>query len=147
MALRHFGLSGAASPLDSERDQNFRLAVGDEAWILKIVNASEPAVESAFQTALLDHLARTAPDLAVPRLRKTLGGAVLGEVAGSAGERHAVRLVSWLQGRPLAETTRGPALFESLGAMLGRLDRALQGFIHPGALRSFDWDIRRAGDA
>lgn len=147
LALRHFSVSGVASPLDSERDQNFRLAVGEDAWILKIVNASEPDVESAFQTALLDHLARTAPRLAVPRLEKTLGGAVLGEVAGPSGERHAVRLVSWLQGRPLAEITRGPALFESLGAMLGRLDRALQGFIHPGALRSFDWDIRRAGDA
>ncbi|BCH29584.1 hypothetical protein MesoLjLc_15140 [Mesorhizobium sp. L-8-10] len=147
LALRHFGLDGMASPLDSERDQNFRLAVGDEAWILKIVNASEPDVESAFQTALLDHLARTAPGLAAPRLRKTLGGAVLGEVAGPSGARHALRLVSWLPGQPLAETTRGPALFESLGAMLGRLDRALQGFIHPGALRSFDWDIRRAGDS
>jgi 4-aminobutyrate aminotransferase-like enzyme/Ser/Thr protein kinase RdoA (MazF antagonist) len=147
LALAHFGLAGIVDPLDSERDQNFRLDAGDEVWILKIVNASEPAAESEFQTALLDHLQRTSPDLAVPRLRKTPGGAALGHAAGANGERHALRLVSWLPGQPLAETKRTPALLESLGATLGRLDRALQGFIHPGALRSFDWDIRRAGDA
>lgn len=147
LALAHFGLTGIVGPLDSERDQNFRLDAGDEVWILKIVNASEPAAESEFQVALLDHLQRTAPDLAMPRLGKTLGGAALGHAAGADGERHALRLVSWLPGQPLAETKRVPALFESLGATLGRLDRALQGFIHPGALRSFDWDIRRAGDA
>jgi hypothetical protein len=29
--------------------------------------------------------------------------------------------------------------------MLGRFDAALKGFMHPGALRDLDWDIRKAG--
>ena len=148
LAARHFGVTGTVTPLDSERDQNFKLAAPDRSlWILKIVNASEPIVESEFQTALFDHLARNAPDLTVPRIRKTVDGASLAHVASAGGEDHALRMVSWLAGRPLAESQSTPALLESLGGALGQLDRALQGFIHPGALRSFDWDIRRAGDS
>ncbi|MEO5756733.1 MAG: phosphotransferase, partial [Mesorhizobium sp.] len=146
LADRHFGIGGSVTPLDSERDQNFKLTAADRSlWILKIVNASEPLVESEFQTALLAHLQRSRPDLAMPRLRKTSDGTALAHAAGVNGERHAVRLVSWLPGRPLAESSSTPALLESLGGALGRLDCALQGFIHPGALRSFDWDIRQAG--
>ena len=148
LAARHFGIAGTVAPLDSERDQNFKLMAADHsAWIFKIVNASEPRVESDFQAALFDHLERHSPDLAVPRLRKTGQGTSLAHARGPGGEEHALRLVSWLPGRPLAESETNPALLESLGGVLGRLDRALQGFIHPGALRSFDWDIRQAGGA
>ncbi|QPC90579.1 aminotransferase class III-fold pyridoxal phosphate-dependent enzyme [Mesorhizobium sp. INR15] len=146
LADRYFGIGGSVTPLDSERDLNFKLTAADRSlWILKIVNASEPLVESEFQTALLAHLQRSRPDLAMPRLRMTTEGTALAHVAGVSGERHAVRLVSWLPGRPLAESSSTPELLESLGGALGRLDCALQGFIHPGALRSFDWDIRQAG--
>ncbi|AWC25152.1 2,2-dialkylglycine decarboxylase [Aminobacter sp. MSH1] len=148
LAASHFGVAGRTSSLDSERDQNFKLTAAEGSlWILKIVNASEPASESEFQVALLDHLARTGADVAVPRLRLTQDGAALAHATGVAGEQHALRLVSWLPGMPLAEAARTPELLGNLGAALGRLDRALQGFIHPGALRSFDWDIRQAGAA
>ena len=148
LASTQFGVSGRVTTLDSERDQNFKLSADDGAqWILKIVNASEPASESEFQAALLDHLARTSPDVAAPRLKVSQNGTPLAEAANAAGERHALRLVSWLPGLPLAEVERTPELLANLGSALGRLDRALQGFIHPGALRSFDWDIRQAGAA
>lgn len=148
LAASHFGVSGRVTALDSERDQNFKLSAEDGAlWILKIVNASEPASESEFQVALLDHLARTSPDVVAPRLKISQNGTPLAEAAGVGSERHALRLVSWLPGLPLAEVERTPELLANLGSALGRLDRALQGFIHPGALRSFDWDIRQAGAA
>src|SRR5690606_40795639 len=60
---------------------------------------------------------------------------------------HALRVASWLPGTPLAEVLRTRMLMHNLGAALGELDRALQGFIHPGALRDFDWDLRHAGRA
>lgn len=145
LAVSHFGVSGSVGSLDSERDQNFRLTSEDGDWILKVVNASEPRGESEFQTALLDHLAGSGIDLAVPSLKKTLDNTSLAFAAANDGTRHALRLVSWLPGQPLAEADRSPEALDSLGRALGKLDRALQGFIHPGALRSFDWDIRRAG--
>ncbi|MGF7005572.1 aminotransferase class III-fold pyridoxal phosphate-dependent enzyme [Aminobacter sp. BE322] len=147
LAAGHFGIGGVATPLDSERDQNFRLMSAEGDWIFKIVNASEPRQESAFQVALLDHLASTSPSLGAPRLKRNRDGAWLAHAPATGGGEHALRLVSWLPGLPLAEAARTPALLENLGRALGRLDRALQGFIHPGALRSFDWDIRQAGAA
>ncbi|TGV81317.1 hypothetical protein EN801_033330, partial [Mesorhizobium sp. M00.F.Ca.ET.158.01.1.1] len=43
IATRHFGIAGSVTPLDSERDRNFKLTAPDQSlWILKIVNASEP---------------------------------------------------------------------------------------------------------
>ena len=147
LAREHFGVSGELSRLDSERDQNFRLVSDAGDWTFKIVNASEPATESAFQAALLDHLGAVAPDRALPRLRKAASGSTLATAEGPSGARHALRMVSWLSGKPLAESARTPDLLHSLGRMMGRMDRALQGFIHPGALRVLDWDIRRAGES
>jgi len=147
LAREHFGVDGELSRLDSERDQNFRLVSASGDWTFKIVNASEPALESEFQAALFDHLGAVAPELALPRLRKTVSGSTLATAEGASGARHVLRMVSWLPGKPLAESARTPEVLHSLGRMMGRMDRALQGFMHPGALRVFDWDIRRAGES
>ncbi len=148
LASEIFGVTGEASPLDSERDRNYRLKTETDAgWLLKIVNSTEPRVESEFQTALLHHLGRANPKLAVPRLKPSLSGDFLASAVASDGETHAVRLVGWLAGTPLAKVRRTPELIRSLGQSLGELDRALQGFIHPGALRDLDWDLRHAARA
>ena len=141
----HYGLSGTLSPLASERDQNFKVETAESTFILKVVNAAEPQVESDFQTAMLAHLGTHAGDLPVPHIRPTLSGESLARVTGSQGLDHRIRLVSWIEGRPLAETARSDAALNSLGHMLGRFDAALKGFMHPGALRDLDWDIRKAG--
>lgn len=143
---QHYGLSGTLSLLASERDQNFKVeAEGGAAYILKVVNAAEPEVESDFQTALLSHVATFAGDLPVPHIRPTLAGASLAETTSPHGVRHRLRLVSWVSGLPLAETGRSASALQSLGQMLGRFDASLKGFMHPGALRDLDWDIRNAG--
>lgn len=143
-----FGVTGSASPLDSERDCNYRIKTDTDAgWILKIVNASEPKVESEFQTALFNHLATSSSKLAVPYLKPSLSGDMLASATASDGENHAVRLVGWLPGTPMAEVTRTFELMRNLGRSLGELDHALQGFIHPGAVRELDWDLRHAGRA
>lgn len=143
-----FGISASASELDSERDCNFRLKTGAESdWILKIVNASEPNVESEFQTALLHHLSNANSKLTVPHLKPSLSGDMLASAVAGSGENHALRLVGWLPGTPLAQVTRTFDLMRNLGRSLGELDDALQGFIHPGALRDLDWDLRHAGRA
>ncbi len=144
----HWSLAGDLSPLESERDQNHRLDAEDGTrWTVKIVNASEPEAETDFQTAMLQHLAVCAPELPMPRLKLTSEGAARQIVCAPDGTRHAMRVVSWLEGVPLAETTREAGVVASLGALLGKTDKALRGFMHAGALRSFEWDIRLAGNA
>ena len=140
-----FNVTGTAAPLDGERDRNYRLQTGTGAgWILKVVNSTEPRVESEFQAAILSHLASYSPELTVPSLKKSLTGDFLASVVAPSGETHAVRMVSWLHGTPLAEVPRTFELMRSLGQSFGDIDRALQGFIHPGAVRDLDWDLRHA---
>ncbi|WP_042777072.1 aminotransferase class III-fold pyridoxal phosphate-dependent enzyme [Sinorhizobium fredii] len=146
LLARHFGLRGTLAPLDSERDQNFKVTADDgRIFILKIINAAEPAIESDFQTALLKHIGENAGDLPVPHLRPTLSSASLAETVSAPSAVHRLRLVSWVPGVPLAQSDRSEAALESLGRMLGRFDASLRGFMHPGALRDLDWDIRKAG--
>jgi 4-aminobutyrate aminotransferase-like enzyme/Ser/Thr protein kinase RdoA (MazF antagonist) len=141
LARELYGLAGTLTPLDSERDQNFRLTESDgTTWVLKIANEAEDRQVLAFQAALLRHVQAIDPDLPLPHLRPTLGGDDLGEAG-----RHFVRLVSWLPGQLYSSCRKTADLHDSLGEILGRLDRALQSFGHPGGHRTFDWDIKQAG--
>ena len=142
-----YGIQGALSALASERDQNFKVKTPEGAFIFKIVNAAEPSEESDFQTALLKHIKHAAPDLPVPQLLPTQKGEALGSVEGANGATHRLRLVSWIEGTPLAEVPRSEAAMTSLGALLGRFNNALDGFMHPGAVRPLDWDLRLAGNS
>ena len=141
-----YGLAGTLASLDSERDQNFRLTEADGAsWVLKIANAAEGLEALGFQAALLRHVQAVDGGLPLPHLRPTKGGDQLGRVRSRAGQEHFVRVVSWLPGQLYSSCRRTPELLDSLGEMLGRLDKALQGFGHAGAHRIFDWDIHQAG--
>ena len=151
-----FGVTASASPLPSERDQNFMLTSGavsgtggpgtDDGrlptvrYVLKIANATEERAMLEAQNAAMAHL--TSRVALCPHALPTRSGDLIGVVPGGV---HFVRLVTYLEGRPLAEiAARTPALFESLGRAVGRLDRALDGFDHPAIHRDFHWDLARA---
>lgn len=137
----HFGITGTLTALDSERDQNVLVTASSGTWIFKIANAAEPESALAFQAALLRHVERVAPDLPLPRIVASVSRGDLASAAGPSGEMHALRLVTYLPGEPLAKTARTTATLRDLGRVLGRLDRALQSFGHPGAFRPFDWHV------
>ncbi|EHD21240.1 MULTISPECIES: phosphotransferase [Brenneria] len=144
IAQQEYGLTGQMMLLQGERDVNFCLTVTpDERYMLKVINAAEPADVSDFQTALLLHLARQAPELPVPRIRMTKEGQA--EIGVEVyGERLRVRLVSYLAGMPQYLTSPSTALMPQLGSSLAQLDNALHSFTHPAAKRSLLWDISRA---
>ena len=67
-------------------------------------------------------------------------------VNGEDGQLHAVRLLTWLPGTPLMDVSQSPALYDELGALLGRLDSTLLGLrLHhqrfPVLRREFDWNL------
>lgn len=141
LAERFFGIAGRLDPLTSERDQNFRLTADDgRAYVLKIANAAEPVEVTNFQTEALAHVARTAPDLPVPRVIPGQGGGR--EFRLPSGS--VVRLLTWVEGRPLHSVPCSPALRRSIGATAARLTRALEGFSHPAQDHELIWDIRNA---
>ncbi|MEO7965478.1 MAG: aminotransferase class III-fold pyridoxal phosphate-dependent enzyme, partial [Gemmatimonadaceae bacterium] len=143
-----YGLTGSLTPLNSERDQNFRLVdEGGKRWVVKIANADEDVATLALQAALMLHVAAIDPSVAIPRLRPTNVGANLASCKFASGKRHYVRVVEWLDGELLASGARSPARLVALGNALGRLAVALRGFAHPGAIRDFDWDVAQTSHA
>ena len=149
LATELFGVEGDISPLGSERDQNFRVvdARGD-GFVLKISNADEdPSVVDMENESVL-HIARTDPELPVPRLVPTRDGPVTAWTTsvGPAGDerRHLVRMITFLDGRMVEAGELSDASLEGFGRTVARLGRAMRGFFHPAARRVLLWDVRHA---
>jgi len=143
IALQFFGVDGTATPLPSERDQNFLIATAaGDRFVLKIANSTDSRALLEAQNAALAHVARTTT--LCPRLIPALDGAPITEMTTDAGTGHLVRLLTWLPGAPLASIVDPPSsLLESLGAAVAELDTALDAFDHPALHRAFHWDLAR----
>lgn len=138
-----FGIDAEARELVAELDQNFRLSGKDgRDWVLKVSHGAEDPGVLDFQHRVMERLARSG--LPVPAPRPALDGNEIVEVSCN-GTRHWARILTFLPGTFLAdEPVHTPRLLRSLGALLGRFDRALAGFTHPSMHRDHFWDIRRA---
>lgn len=149
LARTHFGLHGTVEPLSGERDRNFRVLEPDgAAWVLKVVHPAEPPELSDLQTQALRHIAAVDPSLSVPRIRPASEPA-RGDVfwppsVPDGAPRSRVRVYSYLPGTPLHAVPSSPSLRTGLGRQLGRLDRALATFDHPGAQHDLIWDASKA---
>ncbi|MDH4334557.1 MAG: aminotransferase class III-fold pyridoxal phosphate-dependent enzyme [Chloroflexota bacterium] len=141
-----FGIRGGASPLVSERDQNFRITdPADPAapgWVLKVSNAGEEPEVIEMEVAAVEHVARIDPSLPVPVARPTLAGGPIGLISGANGVAHRVRLLPALRGRNADATELDERSIEGIGVTVARLGRALRGFFHPAAGRTIWWDLK-----
>jgi 4-aminobutyrate aminotransferase-like enzyme/Ser/Thr protein kinase RdoA (MazF antagonist) len=144
-AQQLYGITATATPLTSERDQNFLLTTADgRQYVLKIANAQEERAILELQNATLTHVA-TQSDIPVAHLQPTVDGQQIATVTGAAGASHLVRLLTYLPGKPLgAVKPHAPELLNRLGEYLGNLDKALSTFDHPAADRLLQWDLRQA---
>ena len=150
LATKEYGVGGTISALPSERDQNFLIggaAVGK--FILKIANSHDSLELLDFQNQAMRRVRTTVAECRVPRIECTLQGLEITQIHNArTGTDHHVRLLSWIDGEVLAKCeARGPALFESIGANMARIDTALCGYSHPAMRRVLQWDLRRAGMA
>ncbi|HUN36458.1 MAG TPA: phosphotransferase [Trebonia sp.] len=134
-----YGVTAVATRLPAEHDDVFRLVTdGAEARFLRVSPAPAAAAPGpSFLTAILLHLAATAPDLPVQRVIPSRGG----EAEVITGGR-LVRMTTFLDGRLLAGVPSSLALRGDIGATLARLSRALRDFTHPAARRTHHWDLQ-----
>ena len=127
-----WGLKAHATPLPGERDANF--LVDDESgarFVLKISSAGERSERLDLQHGLIARARERNPALRLPEAVPTSAGAHLGR-RDFGGRGHHVRLFRYLGGQPLsAFRRRPPPLLESVGGLVGRVQRALDGFDHP----------------
>jgi Ser/Thr protein kinase RdoA (MazF antagonist) len=148
-AFARYGLSGSATPLPSERDQNFLIADPRRGkFVLKIANRDDSAALLDFQHEGMRRVAARGCGLQVPRIVPSLAGADIETLTSPGGAEHRLRVLTWIEGRVLAEQApRGDALLESIGAAMAQVDLALAEFVHPAMHRVLQWDLRHAGIA
>ncbi len=143
---RLYGISGTAGALVGELDRNFLISLeGAPRYVLKIYHAEAEAPVLDFQNRALDHVLSQDPDLPVPRPLADLEGRELSSTGLADGSTRFVRLLAYLPGRLMGEMRPySLRLLRSLGAYLGRLDRALATFAHPAMDRDFLWPLTNA---
>ncbi|HJP87923.1 MAG TPA: phosphotransferase [Candidatus Limnocylindrales bacterium] len=140
---------GELRPLPSERDLNFAVRVeGVDRFVIKVSNLSEDPPFLQMQHAALALLAGAGVPCQQP-VASTTGETVLRWAPVSGGVALLVRVLTWLPGRPLsavAPAARSATLLEDLGTTMGRTARALGGFDHPAAHRTFQWEASQGLD-
>ncbi len=146
IALDHYSISSLAKRLPSERDQNFRLTdeSGNE-FVLKISGVSEQLPNLEFQNNVITHLRSKHDERFFPRICRTTNGEEICKVIDEDGRTHFVRLLTFLQGKPLVEINpHTPELFYQFGRFLGQMDKALQTFSSPIPSHDLQWDFKHA---
>ena len=136
--LDEYGLQGDWAPLIGERDQNFLLQADDDRkYVVKIAGPDEEPDVTDFQVQGLLYLERKSPHIPVPRIIRTGNGRSLSSITDEEGVKHAVRVVTYLEGIPYSEGVFPDAgNLQEIGAFQGEVVNALAGFEH-GASRHF----------
>jgi len=128
----------SAFPLGSQQDCNFLLqGDGGPAGVLKIANPAFSRTEIEAQDAAAELVAAAGLRAGIA----THGPVVVPVTGGSA----LVRVLRYLPGGTLTGAGYlAPRVVAELGAVAGRVSRALDGFGHPGLDRVLQWDLRHA---
>jgi 4-aminobutyrate aminotransferase-like enzyme/Ser/Thr protein kinase RdoA (MazF antagonist) len=143
ISQRIFGVSGVASPLDSERDQNFRVIASDgRSFVLKVSNAADDFGPLEMQTEAMLHICRHAPELPVMRPLSTIDGNFYSEAEDSRGQRHIVRLFTFLPGRIVDSTALKRDAIRDFGSTVASMGIALRGFFHAAGGYRILWDLK-----
>ena len=147
IAQKLFGIEASAHSLPGEYDDNFHLiAANGSEFVLKVMHPERERGFVEMQCAALQHLAKNAADLPLPRVVPTIEGQSFAETRLADGSQRLVWCLTFLRGKTFAEfRPHSPELLEELGGFLGKLTRALDGFSHPAAHRELKWDAARAG--
>jgi Ser/Thr protein kinase RdoA (MazF antagonist) len=143
LARRHFGMEGRLTRFETEKDDTFRVVAldGDEA-VLKVANPGEAAREIDLQVKLLDHLAASEIAPPVPRVLPTLQGERSFLYEDRAGQSRHVRMLSFVTGKPLSDTTSSSPEREKVGEALARLRLAMSDFSHEADSHELAWDVK-----
>jgi hydroxylysine kinase len=143
IAAEHYGIAAPARRLPGEKDDNFALSAGGDAWLLKVVHPDEPPEVTNLATAAMLAL-EDVPDLPVQRVVRTAAGEAELVVVTADGATRRARMTSFLPGRILRDVPTSAVLRENLGRVLARMGQELRGFRHPAGSRPLLWDLWQA---
>jgi 4-aminobutyrate aminotransferase-like enzyme/Ser/Thr protein kinase RdoA (MazF antagonist) len=136
-----WGIEGSVTELVSTQDQNFRVRAADgRQYVLKVSNVAATVEDLEAQDLAMRHIAGRATSFVVPRPIEARDGRRLVEQDG-----HLLRLVTWVEGTPLADLGYlPPRTLTELGRLAGECCRALADLRDPLLDRELQWDPSRA---
>ena len=144
IAFDHFGITGRAVTLSSERDETFLIQTDTGSdYVLKIANPAERTDILEFQTQALIHLAAKALPLPLPRAVPSKNGEMLLALP-LADKRRTARLLTFLDGQQLYKARRSFEQMDALGTMLALLGKGLADFRPQVPQQTLLWDICNA---
>lgn len=140
---RHYHLSGTLKRFATEKDDTFRLTTEQGVhFVLKIANPGESFGEIDFQHCILKEVEKKDPGIPVPRVSPNSDGADLFPIEDGIGQKRFVRLLAYLDGTPLCETSSNSAQRMEIGKILARLRHATAGVSHAFEDRILAWDVQ-----
>ena len=142
LCRRHYFEVVRAERLDGYQDATFRVETADGGRYVFKAAAEEPdGVALRFERRVLQHLEGEGWS-GVPRIERARDGRRVVRAEHASGPL-ALRVLSWLDGVPLADLAAAPDdLLRELGGFLGRLDTALAS-LDLGEERRLEWDLAR----
>lgn len=144
--LEHYDLAGELTRVATEMDATFRCRElgGDREYLVKVSHPNEPIDIVHCQAEAVEHIAAKDPRIPVQRVRRTRAGSLWTALTGAGGDSQGViRVHEFIPGTLLVDATPTPDQLQAVGAMLGRVDVALQDFVHVGTERQFVWNLTR----
>lgn len=142
-----YNLEGDVKPLPGEIDLNFLITTPNKRkYTFKIANAKEKQANLEFQNAFMMHLHAKNLGLEIPEvIPSTSNGQHINTLSDKNGNTRFIRLLTWVEGRPLATVNpHTDQLLYHLGNLCGNLSKALVDFDHPAAYRFIKWDLAQA---
>jgi len=142
IARRLFALEGPMKPLHGERDLNYLISADSGKFVFKIANAEESSEMLDCQHRVFERLAAAKVFPLIACARRSVNGDEIETIVDGRGRQHYCRVLPYLEGRMWSSLgTSGAPLLRDLGSNLAALDRALEGFSHPGLERPLLWNM------
>ena len=137
-----YGLVGHLHSVATEKDDTFRLKADSAGYLVKVSPPDEAEAVVALQTSAMRFLEDTAPELPVQRVRLTVDGRDHVLIDAGDGRIRVLRVFDFVDGAVWAQVDADGEQLAKVGAVLGRVDVALEAFSHPADRRGLVWDIR-----
>jgi Ser/Thr protein kinase RdoA (MazF antagonist) len=138
----HYHLTGRLQLVATEKDDTFRLRTELTDYLVKISPPDEAEAVVGLQTAAMRFLERAAPELPVQRVRLTVDGSDNVVIEANDGRPRVLRVFDFVEGAVWARADPDDEELAKVGEMLGRVDVALEAFVHPADQRELVWNIR-----
>jgi hypothetical protein len=142
IARRLYALDGPMKLLHGERDLNYLISAASGKFVFKIANAEESSAMLDCQHRVFERLAAAEVFPLIACARKSVNGDEIETIVDGRGRQHYCRVLPYLEGRMWsALETTSAELLQDLGHNLAALDKALEGFSHPGLERPLLWNM------